>query len=399
MATIYDIIIAGGGIAGLYAARELSKAKLKVLLVDQTSTLGSTAWTPAITLEKFSLPKEGINAPFNEVIFGTLKKEKKWVSNQNIGYVLDYKRMSTLVLEEAKINGCIVLTQSTVNSLIKKNEEIVGINTTKGDFYGKYFIDATGSAGVLVSEIGLRKKVPCHPSVGMEIEIYDPDQHLKKFQNAISVFFDKDLFACGYGWVSTNGNNKYKIGIGESEVSSFKKHPNLELRLEEFIKLLLNDKKIEILEKHGGSIYGGHNFKVNSIRHKNLLGIGDTIGSFNPFLGEGIRHALYSSDMAVESILKNIQKGEDLDSYEKKWKKYTDFHWKLTSFINIALYEKNTQITQNFYNELIKIMDYLDVDDIIQIGQEYKIEVLLKKFPQNMNVIYALLRARFFNFG
>ena len=79
--------------------------------------------------------------------------------------------------------------------------------------------------------------------------------------------------------------------------------------------------------------------------------------------------------------------------------KYTGFRWKLTSFINIALYEKNTQITQNFYNELIKIMDYLDVNDIILIGQEYKIEVLLKKFPQNISVIFALLRARFLNFG
>ncbi|MEK7522578.1 MAG: FAD-dependent oxidoreductase, partial [Patescibacteria group bacterium] len=76
METVYDVIIAGGGVAGLYAARELSKAKLKVLLIDQTSTLGSTAWTPAITIEKFSLPKEGINASFNEVILGTLKKEK-----------------------------------------------------------------------------------------------------------------------------------------------------------------------------------------------------------------------------------------------------------------------------------------------------------------------------------
>jgi len=77
MEVIYDVIIAGGGIAGLYAARELSKAKLKVLLVDQTSTLGSTAWTPAFTIQKFSLPKKGINTSFNKMIFGTLKKGKK----------------------------------------------------------------------------------------------------------------------------------------------------------------------------------------------------------------------------------------------------------------------------------------------------------------------------------
>ncbi|MFA5769959.1 MAG: NAD(P)/FAD-dependent oxidoreductase, partial [Patescibacteria group bacterium] len=317
METVYDIIIAGGGVAGLYAARELSKAKLKVLLIDQTSTLGSTAWTPAITIERFSLPKEGINASFNEVILGTLKKEKKWTSEQNIGYVMDYKRMIALILEQAKANGCTVFTESTVNSLIKKNEEIIGINTSKGDFYGKYFIDATGAAGILVSEVGLRKRVPCSPSVGIEIEVYDESQYLKKFDNAISVYFDRDLFSCGYGWVSTNGKNKYKIGLGEFEYSSFKNHVNLELRLEKFVSLLFDNNQVKILEKHGGSIYAGPKFKAKNIFYKNLLGVGDTVGTINPILGEGIRHALYSSDFAVKSIIGNINKGEDLNNYEK----------------------------------------------------------------------------------
>ncbi|MEK7633661.1 MAG: NAD(P)/FAD-dependent oxidoreductase [Patescibacteria group bacterium] len=399
MEIIYDVIIAGGGVAGLYAARELSKVKLKVLLVDQTSSLGSTAWTPAITIEKFSLPKEGINASFNEVVLGTLKKEKKWTSEQNIGYVMDYKRMTSLILEQSKNNGCTVFTESTVVSLIKKDEEIVGINTSKGDFYGKYFIDATGAAGVLVSEIGLRKRVPCSPSVGIEIEIYDESQYLKKFQNTISVFFDKEFFAFGYGWVSTNGQNKYKIGICEFEDSSSKKISNLETRLEDFMKLLLKNNKFEILEKHGGSIYAGPKFKIKNIRCKNLLGVGDTVSTINPFLGEGIRHSLYSSDFAVQSILNNINKSENLNNYEKMWKKYIGFRWSLSSFIGLALYEKNSQITQNFYDQLIKFIEYLDLNDIVQIGQEYNINSLLKKFPQNIGVILALLRARFLNFG
>ena len=399
METVYDIIIAGGGVAGLYAARELSKAKLKVLLIDQTSTLGSTAWTPAITIERFSLPKEGINASFNEVILGTLKKEKKWTSEQNIGYVMDYKRMIALILEQAKANGCTVFTESTVNSLIKKNEEIIGINTSKGDFYGKYFIDATGAAGILVSEVGLRKRVPCSPSVGIEIEVYDESQYLKKFDNAISVYFDRDLFSCGYGWVSTNGKNKYKIGLGEFEYSSFKNHVNLELRLEKFVSLLFDNNQVKILEKHGGSIYAGPKFKAKNIFYKNLLGVGDTVGTINPILGEGIRHALYSSDFAVKSIIGNINKGEDLNNYEKMWKEYIGFRWNISLLVSMALYEKNTQVTQNFYDTFTKFIDCLDLNEIIQIAQEFNMNPLLKKFPQNIGVITALIRARFFNFG
>lgn len=399
MEIVYDVIIAGGGIAGLYAARELSKAKLKVLLVDQTSTLGSTAWTPTITIEKFSLPKEGINASFNEVIFGTLKQEKKWISEQNIGYVMDYKRMTSLILEQAKANGCVVFTESTVNSLIKNKEDIIGINTSKGDFYGKYFIDATGSAGILVSQVDLRKRVPCSPTVGIEIEVYDKDLYLQKFQKTISIFFDRDLFAFGYGWVSTNGQNKFKIGICEFEDSSSKKISNLETRLEDFMKLLLNNNKVEILEKHGGSIYAGPKFKVKNIRYKNLFGVGDTVGTINGFLGEGIRHALYSSDFVVKTIMDNINKGEDLNNYERMWKKYIGFRWDLSSFLGLALYEKNSKITQNFYDEFTKFIEYLDLNDVVQIGQEFNFNAIFKKFPRSIDVIIALLRVRFFNFG
>lgn len=399
METVYDVIIAGGGVAGLYAARELSKAKLKVLLIDQTSTLGSTAWTPAVTIERFSLPKEGINASFNEVILGTLKKEKKWTSEQNIGYVMDYKRMTALILEQAKTNGCTVFTESTVNSLIKNNEEIVGINTSKGDFYGKYIIDATGAAGILVSEVALRKRVPCSPSVGIEIEVYDESQTLKKFDKAISVYFDTELFSCGYGWVSTNGLNKYKIGLGEYEYSSSKKHSNLESRLEEFVKLLFKNNKVKVLEKHGGSIYAGPKFKVNNVRHKNLLGVGDTVATINPIFGEGIRHALYSADFAIKSIINNLNKGEDLNNYEKMWKKYIGSRWNVSLFISLALYEKNSQTTQYFYDKLINFFEYLDVNEIIQLAKDYDINPLFKKFPKNIKVIIALLRARFLNFN
>lgn len=398
METVYDVIIAGGGVAGLYTARELSKAKLKVLLIDQTSTLGSTAWTPAFTIEKFSLPKEGINASFNEVILGTLKKEKKWTSEQNIGYVMDYKRMSSLIMQQAKDNGCTIFTESTVNCLIKKKEEIVGINTSKGDFYGKYIIDATGSAGVLVSEVGLRKRVPCIPTVGIEVEVAD-NKYLSKYNKGISVYFDKELFAFGYGWVSTNGTGKYKIGICEFENSSEKKIPNLEIRLEKFIKLLSNNQNFDILEKHGGSIYAGPKFKVTNLFYKNLLGIGDTIGTINPILGEGIRHALYSSDFAVKSIIDNINKGENLNNYEKMWKKYIGSRWNISLLVSMALYEKNTQVTQNFYDTFTKFIEYLDLNEIIQIAQEFNMKPLLKKFPQNIGVITALLRARFLNFS
>lgn len=399
MDTNYDVVIAGGGIAGSYAARELSKSRLKVLLIDSAQTLGSTAWTPAITIERFSLPKEGINAVFNEVILGTLKKEKKWTSENTIGYVLDYKRMSSLILEQAKAYGCTVFTESTVNSLIKKNDEIVGVNTSKGDFYSKYIIDATGAAGILVSEVGLRKRVPAPPSVGIELEVYDEHQFLVKYKNSISMFFDTKIFPCGYGWVSTNGQDKYKIGICEYENSSSKRLTNLETRLEAFMQLLLKDKKVEILEKHGGSIYVGPKFKLKNIFYKNLLGIGDTIGSINPFLGEGIRHALYSSDFAVSAIIENYKNKEKLNNYEKAWEKYIGFRWELYKFFGMALYEKNTSTTQNFYDQFVTFFENISLNDMLQFGQEFNITPVLKKFPKNIGLFIGLIKTRFFNFG
>ncbi len=398
MQTAYDVVVAGGGIAGLYAARELSKAKLKVLLIDQGISLGSTAGTPIATIEKFSLPKEGINVSVNKVIIGTINKEKIWTSEENVGYILDYKRMGSLLLKQIQKNGAKILSNSKAVSLIKKDGRIEGIKTSKGDFYCRYLIDATGAAGVLISQVDLRKRVPCSPAVGIEYVIHDKSHYLKKYQDSMAIYFDTKLFPCGYGWIFCNGQDNYKVGVCEYMVHSSKNLPGLETRLKFFYTWLLKEKKVEIVENHGGSIYFGPKFEIKNIRYKNLLGIGDTIGSINPLLGEGVRHALYSADFAVKAILNNIKKGKDLKSYEKMWQEYIGFRWKLTTFVSIALYEKNSQITQIFYDQLLEFVGYLNMNDIIQIVKEYKLKVLLKKFPQNIGVIFAMLKARFLNF-
>ncbi|MFA5770030.1 MAG: hypothetical protein WC894_00870, partial [Patescibacteria group bacterium] len=80
-------------------------------------------------------------------------------------------------------------------------------------------------------------------------------------------------------------------------------------------------------------------------------------------------------------------------------KEYIGFRWNISLLVSMALYEKNTQVTQNFYDTFTKFIDCLDLNEIIQIAQEFNMNPLLKKFPQNIGVITALIRARFFNFG
>lgn len=344
----FDVIVAGGGIAGCYAARELSKAGLKTLLITLNLPLGSTAGTVVVTVEKFLLPKGGITSPIKKVIFGTLKKEKTWITDKNLGYTLNYAKMLKLLENQIVKYQGVIINQARAVSLIKKSTKIIGVKTSKGDYFGQYIIDATGSAGSLISKAGLRKKTPCFPAAGREYVIYDKGHYLSKYQNSISVYLDTQLFPCGYGWVFCNGIDNYKIGVCEYAVNPQKKLPTFDERIKKFLNILLKDKKIKILEKHGGSIYFGKKLKLKQVRYKNLLGVGDAIGSINTLFGEGVRHALQSAEYAVRAIIENKKEEQAWIFMKKNGRNILVVVGRLLIIFLMLFTEKIVKLPKNF---------------------------------------------------
>ena len=151
----YDVVVAGGGPAGIAAAVSASRNGMKVILVDPAGCLGgmSTAglvpcFCPfsqtdkplikgiAIEVVKRLLKKDGI---------GPQKKLQEWTP-------LDAEKLKVVYDEMMKENKIDVLFFTFVSDVIKKENKINGIiienKSGRQAVLGKVFIDCTGDADI-----------------------------------------------------------------------------------------------------------------------------------------------------------------------------------------------------------------------------------------------------------
>lgn len=388
-----DVLIVGAGISGLYLARELAKKKIQVIVIDQSKVPGepnfSTAGTQVSTVEKFSLPKNGIAGTVSGLGFGTSSSEQFWRSSNVIGYTLDFRKTKQLLAKEASDAGATVLWDVKATG-VKKNAEECVIGTSNGDIECSYAVDAAGSSRVLFTSTGIgnHTHAPCD---GIEIIVDDTLGLLTRFQHTMFVYFDVALAPFGYAWVFDNGNHTYKVGLGEADINSNRHLTSLESRLEAFVHFLIQDKTLPIVEKHGHSIFYLRN--QYSVQQGRIVAIGDAAGMLNPFFGEGIRHSLYSAQFVFESIEEHIRDNSLLSGYEKKINTYKNSNWRMTAWFNKALYRKNTKDTQELYESLMKYWKYMNLDDFMNLAFGYSIRPIVKGFPHNIPLIASFIKA------
>jgi len=113
--TVYDIVIIGGGPAGLSAAQYASRAKLKTIVLDKSPTAGALAF--ASSIENYP----GMTSPLSG------KELLDIFRNQALGFGADYM--------ETQVVG------------VKLDGEIKEVFTMEKSYRGKAVIIATGSMG------------------------------------------------------------------------------------------------------------------------------------------------------------------------------------------------------------------------------------------------------------
>jgi len=159
----YDIIIVGGGTAGVSCAWNSAKSGLKTLLIEKNSFLGGSI-TDALVVPAMKTSDNAINTDFFDELYNNLTKingaitysdgNKGWFNPELVKIVLDK------MLIEA---GCEILFRSHVTTINTKNNRILSvdietidnhnINSLNNDVLSesietKYLVDATGDAKI-----------------------------------------------------------------------------------------------------------------------------------------------------------------------------------------------------------------------------------------------------------
>ena len=342
----FDVIIIGGGLAGLCNAIHLSKFGKKVLLIEKNEYPKHKVCGEYISNEVLPyLAFLDIN-PFD---FGAVKIEdfqlsttKNSVISAKLplgGFGISRYKLDFILSEKAKENGVVILQDSVLNVDFQNN--IFTVETKENNlFLSEICIGAFGKRSLLDVKMErnfIKKK---SPYLGVKIHVKgDFPENLVALHN----------FKGGYCGVSKVENNAINLCYITS-FSSFKKHKNIDDFQENVV--FKNTFLKEIFQKskpiwEQPISISQISFETKKPVENHMIMCGDSAGMIHPLCGNGMSMAIQSAQIAATLILDYL-KGEipvrdHLEkSYIRQWNK--QFKWRLKAGHFIAMLFRKDKI-------------------------------------------------------
>lgn len=322
---LFDIIIAGGGPAGLAAAKASANKGLHVLVLEKSREIGypvhtsGGSWTRE--LKELGIPDQYIH-PIHRLEFISKSAHASFHYDQPEICIIDVRAVYQHLAEQAALSGAEILTNTTVQEAILEAGKICGVKAVRNgipvEFKARLVIDASGFGGVIARQMGLAKPVTSYGN-GAEYEIVTKGWQ----QDKTTILLGSDFLPVGYAWLFPYGENRVRVGFGI--IAPGCKDNPLKL-LENFINsdhpVAQKLRPYSIMETHLGCV--PNSGYIDKSFADNLLIAGDSAGQVLGIAGEGIRLALDIGRMAGEtaalSLSENDTSAAFLRSYETSWK-------------------------------------------------------------------------------
>lgn len=180
----FDVIIVGGGVAGLAASIVLAENDLEVLLVERGDYCGAKNVTGGRlyghSLEKI-IPNFADEAPIERKVVKEKISMMSGKSSLDIGYsskelgenkdsssyVVLHSKFDQYLAEKAEEAGVAIITGVLVEKLLLEEGKVVGIDATGEEMYADAVIIADGVNSLLSQQIGIKKELePNQVAVG-----------------------------------------------------------------------------------------------------------------------------------------------------------------------------------------------------------------------------------------
>lgn len=358
--TNFEVIIIGGGLAGLCTAIHLSKFSKKVLLIEKNGYPKHKVCGEYISNEVLPyLSFLEIN-PFD---FGAVKINNFQLSNTNNklistklpfgGFGISRYTLDFELSKKAKENGVLILQDSVKN--VDFTDDIFTIETKENNrFNSKICIGAFGKRSLLDAKMEREFIQKKSPYLGVKIHVKGE--------------FPKDLVALhnfkgGYCGVSKVENNVINLCYITS-YSSFKKYKNIDDFQENvvFKNTFLKEmflKSTPIWEQPLS--ISQISFKTKKPVENHVIMCGDSAGMIHPLCGNGMSMAIQSAQIASKLILNytngKIQSRKELEKlYIRQWNK--QFKWRLKAGHFIAMLFRKDKIA-SILLKILKRMPFL----------------------------------------
>jgi len=300
LASRFDVVVAGGSVAGLTFAAEAAKRGLSVLVAEEHSEIGEPEKCAGLVslrgLKRYGHPPRPEvvqNEIASGVIHSPLGKYFAIDATALDVVVLDRSAYDKQVADEARANGAEVVNGARVSGFLQAQDG-VSVDVGRETVTARYFVDATGPSssprgGIL-------------PAAKYELE----GDWVR--ERAVEVFLDARRFPGFFAWVIPFGGRAAKVGAAGSGISPFK-------ALDSF----LADKPHRILRKVSAPIYVGGP-APRFVRGRKVL-VGESAGQVKPTTAGGIMTSVAGAVMAAHWVSESLRLDDPalLGNYQHDW--------------------------------------------------------------------------------
>jgi len=381
----YDVLVAGGGPAGLQFAREIGhRSDYSVAVLERNDSLSgndkSTGGTFHQVVDGFDIPNRVVMGSSPGVIFeGPDERSRLDIPN----YVLDFPNFLEYLGEDAEDHGVEIVTGTAVTGPIQEADSVTGLRTGRrgpmAEVHADIVVDATGPAGVVTTDLGMWDRDGAQKGIGIEFEVtgtFDRDSLLFKF--------DHEYAPGGYAWVFPAGEGVFKIGVCRVNDFYERHRPPDDGPIDSYVRRwIASDSRWDVDEIR--DVHAGHVISDNSINQRaddGVVAVGDAVSSINPLFGEGIRPAMESAEMAAEVVIEALRQGDTsrqfLSAYEERWNQEKGATWKTQRIVGELLYDFDA----DQQNQIVRRLGQLTDEQATRL-QKYELTVaeLLSLYP------------------
>lgn len=308
----YDVIVAGAGPSGTFAAYNLANRGLKVLIIDKArfpryKVCGGGIPVKARELLPFDLSSI-CQSEVNSFMFS---------SNYDVEYKRTFDKpliqcfmrddFDNFLLQKALSSGATLIESEKIKEIYRTNNT-VSARTTASTFTARFLIGADGCNSITAKSLKLmQKKVSMAYAIESEIKV--SDSTMEKYHKTVGL--DWGTLTNGYGWIFPK-KDQLSVGVGGPLVLS----KSIKGYYENLIKNLgLEIKENISMQGHFIPFRKGN----NRIYSSSAVLVGDAAGLTDPLTGEGIYYALKSGLIAAETIIDIFdRRHNDMSIYQQR---------------------------------------------------------------------------------
>ncbi|KAF6245075.1 NAD(P)/FAD-dependent oxidoreductase [Nitrosopumilus sp. b2] len=296
----FDVVVAGGSVAGLLCAREIATNGFSVLVIEEDYEIGTPEHCGGL-VSISGLEELGI-VPFRKT-FDHMIESAEITGPNGKSFVINSKKQKVIEISRRELDKQIAFQAQKNGAIIKVRTSFqettdTGIRTNKENVDCKIFVDARGVSSLIHKDrTGILSSA--------QYEIYA--DWIKK--GKVEVIFDQEKYPGFFAWIIPSNEGKGKVGVAGKGINV----------AETLDKILEERRNYSTIRKIFAPIW--IKGPIEKFVENNIVIVGDAAGQAKPTTAGGIftsgMGGIYAGQAIVE-FLKTNDKSR-LEEYQTKW--------------------------------------------------------------------------------